>query len=154
MKSSLVRAIIIALVIVEALVAMMMFGEVLVLPTLGLVLVAGLLFRDSEEWGFYTFTASVPLVVTVGTWYLPAGGIILATTTGLIFIGPGMDWSRKERAGAVLLMLVIVAAAVATPFIGGIMGLVGLFLCIAAAGSAVALFRNRLLKRHYLGDTG
>lgn len=153
MKSSLIRPIIIALVIVEALVAMMMSREVLVLPTSGLVLAAGLLFRDSEDWGFYTFTASLPLVVAVGAWYLPSGGIILATTTGLIFIGPSLYWGRKERAGAVLLLLLIVAAAVATPFIGGITGLAGLFLCIAAAGSALALFRNRLLKRHYLGDT-
>ena len=154
MKQKLIRTGIITLIIVEAFVAVMMAREVLVLITLGLMLAVGLLVRDSEDWGFYTFIAALPLVVTTGELSLPAGGITLVTTLSLLFLDSCQYWDGKDLAVATILVLVIVSAAIVSPFIGGVTGLAGIALFIAVAGSALALFRNRLLKRHYRGDTG
>ncbi len=154
MKMQMIRAGIITLLIAEALVALIVFREVLLLLTVGLMLAVGLLVRERKEWGFYTFTAGIPLVVTTGELYLPAGGILLITTLVLLFMDSCKYWSRQEWVVAMLLMVLIFSAAVVAPFIAGVTGLMGILLFIAVAGSAVALFRNRLLKRYYLGDMG
>lgn len=154
MKVSLIRSGIITLIIIEAFVAVMMTREVLVLITLGLTIAVGLLVRDREDWGFYTFIAALPLVVTTGELSLPAGGITLVTTLSLLFLDSYQYWNGKDLAVATILVLVIVSAAIVSPFIGGVPGLAGIVLFIAVAGSALALFRNRLLKRQYRGDTG
>jgi hypothetical protein len=154
MKMKLLRAGIITLIIVEALVVMMMTREVLVLLTLGLVLIAGLVLRDHEDWGFYTFIAAIPLVVTTGELYLAAGGILLATSLWLMFLDSYQYWDGKDGAVAAVLVLAIVSASIVSPFIAGVTGLAIIFLFIALTGSAWALFRNRLLKRYYRGDTG
>ncbi|MCX6701444.1 MAG: hypothetical protein NTV68_16245 [Methanomicrobiales archaeon] len=153
MKRKLIRTGIITLIIVEALVSLMMTKEVLVLPTLGLMLVVGLLVRDRDDWGFYTFIAALPLVVTTGELSLPAGGITLVTTLSLLFLDCCQYWNGKDLAVVTILVLVIVSAAIVSPFIGGVTGLAGIALFIALAGSALALFRNRLLIRKYRGDT-
>jgi hypothetical protein len=154
MKVKLIQAGVITLIIVEGLVAVIMTREILVLLATGLMIIAGLLLRDSEDWGFYIFTAAIPLVVTIGDLFLPAGGIILVTTLGLFFLDSCQYWNRKEYAIATLLMLVILSAAIVSPFIAGVIGLGVILVIIAVTGSALALFRNRLLKRHYMGDTG
>lgn len=154
MKLKIIRAGIVALTIAEALVALLLSREVLVLLTLGLMLAVGLFVREGEDWGFYTFIAAIPLVVTTGELYLPAGALLLITALGLLFLDSCQYWNRNERASVILLMFLIVSASIVSPFIAGVTGLGGILLCIAVAGSALALFRNRLLKKDYLGDTG
>jgi hypothetical protein len=152
MKVKLIRAGIIALVVLEALVAMMMTREVLVLLTIGLMLFVGLLSRDSKDWGFYTFTATTPLVITIGEWNLAAGGIILVTSFGFLFQGSWQHGNWKEYAATILLMLVIVQGVIVSSAILGVTGLAVVLVFIGVTGSALALFRNRLLKQYYRGN--
>jgi hypothetical protein len=154
MKVNLGRVGILSLIIIEAFVALIMTREPLVLLMLGLMLIAGLLLRDGDEWGFLTFIATIPLVVIVGELYLPAGGILLVTSLGLLFLDSYQYWNRNDHTIAILLSLAILSATIISPFIGGIPVLVGIFILIVVSGSILALFRNRLLKRHYLGDMG
>ncbi|MEI6842516.1 MAG: hypothetical protein WCK53_14705 [Methanomicrobiales archaeon] len=154
MKMKMIRAGIIMLIIAEAVVTVLATQDVLVLFSLGLMLVVGLLVRECEDWGFYTFTAAIPLVVTTGELYLPAGGILLITTLVLLFLDSCQYWKRYERVGAAIIMLLIVSASIVTPFIAGVTGLGLILLCIAVAGLALAVFSNRLLKKDYLGDMG
>jgi hypothetical protein len=154
MKMMLIRVGIITLLIIEALVAAFMTREVLILLTLGLMLVVGLILRGNEEWGFYTFTAAIPLLVTIGELYLPIGGLVLASTLGLIFLDSYPHWNKKESVIAIILPLLVLVLAVVSPLISGVLGLAFIFLLIAICGSALALFRNRLLKGQYRGDIG
>jgi len=154
MKVNLGRVGLISLIIIEAVVASLTAREPLVLLTLGLMLIVGMLLKDGEDWGFYTFTAALPLIVIVGELYLPAGGILLVTSLCLFFLDSYHYWNRNDHAIAILLSVAILSATIISPVIGGIPVLAGIFILIAVSGSMLALFRNRLLKRHYMGDMG
>jgi len=154
MNVNIIRGGILTLIIVEAFIALMITREILILLTLGLTLAMGILLRDAEYWGFYTFAGAIPLLVIVGGLYPPAGGIILVTALGFIFLDSYQNWNRQDRIFITLLILAIISAMIVTPFITGVTGLGTVFLFIVITGSAFAIFRNRLLKRHYLGDTG
>ncbi len=151
MKVKLIRAGIITLIVFEALLAGIMTREILVLLSTGLMLIVGLFSRDSEDWGFYTFTATIPLVITMGEWYLLAGGIILVTSFGLLLQDSCQHWNWKEHAAPILIMLVLISGVIVSSVILGVTGLAAIFLFIAVTGSALAIFRNRLLKQHYRG---
>jgi hypothetical protein len=154
MKVNLGRVGILSLIIIEAVVVLISTREPLVLLMLGLMLIAGLLLKDGGEWGFLTFIAAIPLIVTAGELYLPAGGILLVTSLGLLFLDSYQYWNRNDHTLAILLSFAILSATNISPVFGGISGMVGIFILIAVSGSMLVLFRNRILKRYYMGDKG
>jgi hypothetical protein len=127
--------------------------EVLVLFT-ALVFMAGMIITwRSEERDFYAFMLSIPLVVAIGEYNLPAGLIALIPALVLLMADMMKKSLATEYIGLMVIPIILAGIVLLIPARLRIQYLLLLLLVAAVAGSTLFLVRNRLLKEHYLRNT-
>jgi hypothetical protein len=107
----------------------------------------------SEERDFYAFMLSIPLVVAIGEYNLPAGLIALIPALVLLMADMMKKSLATEYIGLMVIPIILAGIVLLIPARLRIQYLLLLLLVAAVAGSTLFLVRNRLLKEHYLRNT-